>query len=285
MAKAKKTKVNNYEKLTNQIIEKIVSSGKLPWQKPWKDDPNLTPSNIVSGNAYQGMNSLILDAGYASNLWMSYKQAKDLGGQVMKGEKGSYISYWELMQFRDKETDDIKKIPFLKLFTVFNLEQTEGVKVPKKLAIKPNVIKANQTAENIVKGYKDAPIINHGSTNQAHYNSQTDAVGMPRIDQFVSSDDYYSVLYHELSHSTGHAKRLDRKLGNGFGSHAYSKEELIADFSACFLCKEAGINTTVDNTTAYLKSWVSKLQDQPEMLIQASQQAMKATKHILGAEQ
>lgn len=277
-----KIKQTPYEKLTAQIISKIESSGRLPWQKPWRDNPNLSPVNLISGNAYKGMNSFILDGEFSSNYWLTYKQATDKGGNVRKGEKGQQITYWQMRKYKDADTGEEKAIPFLKLYTVFNLTQCDGIDEPQS-EFEGNELPANDKAEAIIQGYQNGPSIQIGNSNRAYYQPSKDAVVVPSMEQYGTADEYYSVMFHELGHSTGSEKRLKRPMGDTFGSHGYSKEELVAELTACFLCKEAGINTTIDNSAAYLQGWMSKLSSDPKLLVSASSAATKAANHILNA--
>lgn len=256
--------------ITAKIIEHL-ENGVIPWKKPFNSDDVI---NSVSKKAYRGINPFLLNmAGFESGEWMTFKQAKDKGGSVKKGEKGTRIIYFNLF-----EKDDGTKIPVLKNYTVFNIEQTDLPNEFKKIK-KNNVI---ENCENIVKTYPGRPAIKKGKPS---YELQRDVVNMPHIDAFINSQSYYSTLFHEYGHSTGHINRLNRKgitEYDRFGSEKYAKEELIAEFTAAMLCGEAGIDEmTVENSAAYIQSWIKRLKEDDNLIITAASQAQKAADYIL----
>jgi len=267
-----------YKIITDKIINQL-EKGVIPWRKPFVGQGSI--SNFVSKKAYTGINPFLLNAsGYSCPHWLTFKQAKDLEGCVKKGEKGEMIIFFAMKDYENSEGVE-KKIPILRYYTVFNLEQCEGIEWDKPVV--NNDFKPIEACEELVKLYPGRPAIKTG--NQAYYTPSQDTVTIPGQDQFISEPEYYSTLFHELVHSTGHKNRLSRDgitgEGNYFGSHEYSKEELVAEFGAAMLCGVSGIdNHTLDNNAAYIKSWVKQLRNDDKLIIQAASKAQKAANYI-----
>jgi antirestriction protein ArdC len=275
------SQIEVYERITAQVIESIESTGLAPWHKGWSTDGN-GPRNI-RGNVYRGINVVLTGCQpYASPYWMTFKQARAAGGSVMKGQRGTSIVFWKWIKRREDGKE--KVFPLMRMYSVFNSEQTEGVEVP-ELDETTREHTPIEAAELIVKGYRNGPDVSFGG-DRACYSPPLDAVRVPSASSFESSEEYYSTLFHELCHSTGHHSRLARDgVCNHatFGDHAYSREELVAEFGATFLMGAAGLEAaTIDNSAAYLKHWVRKLRDEPRMLVQGAQAAQKASDRILG---
>ena len=237
-----------YQMVTNNIIA-MLEEGEIPWQQSWT---GVTPINLISRKPYIGINVLLLGSkGYPNPYWVTYKQALDKGGHVKKGEKGTLIVFWktrQLQQLNDSNSDEpAKTIPLLRYYKVFNVAQCDGVEYPKWEKTDNNPI---GRCEDVVKGYTDGPE-NKLDLSKAYYSSRHDLIGIPAIPQFKSSEEYYSVLFHEMTHSTGHPSRLNRETvttGHSFGSVDYSKEELIAEMGASFLCNITGIDNVAITT-------------------------------------
>jgi antirestriction protein ArdC len=269
-----------YERVNGIIIDAL-ESGTVPWQKPWASmDSNVR--NFVSNKPYQGINHLILNCtGFVSPYYMTYKQATEAGGQVKKGSKSLPVVYWN---FVESTKDATKRIPFIKHFSVFNACQIDGIDFPepeKRIDFKPIA-----KAQEIVDGMPNAPAIVQGEA-RAYYRPSKDTVNMPDADLFSSPEEYYSTLFHELGHSTGHASRLDRKKGmeaTRFKSHEYSKEELVAELTSAYLCADSGIDNTIANSAAYIEGWLKALKDDHKLLIGAAGKAGRAAKYIRGEE-
>lgn len=290
MAKGKKrTNADVYRDVTNKMIEAL-KLGRIPWQKPWTG--GIMPMNYVSGKAYRGINLWITMAmPYESPYWVTYKQAKKLGGNVKKGEKGTKITYWNIFrkEVEDKETGEKKKKAFffLKEYTVFNAEQTEGIEF--KEPQKPEGAETFDNAEQLIELYEDKPRVKFSSTgDKACYSPMFDDITMPERDLFKSTEGFYSTYFHELAHSTGHESRLAREGVTNFdrfGSHQYSKEELVAEMSACFMMSICGLAVEPsDNSKAYINGWIEKLQSDPKVLFRAAKEAEKACDHMMGVE-
>jgi len=284
----KQEKKDAYKLVTDRIIEAL-EAGIVPWHKPWKSwAGHGAPISLSTGKAYQGVNVWVLAAtamihGYTSPYWTTFKQAQERGGTVRKGEKGTPVVFWKFIEKRDPASGEVTdKIPFLRYFTVFNLDQCDNVTAP---AIEPLPERDPiEACEQIAAGYWNGPRVNHGG-NRAYYSPALDMIGMPLMGQFETSEHYYSTLFHEQVHSTGHADRLGRKSlisPAPFGSEDYSREELIAEMGAAFLCGVAGIEVNVPQHAAYIGSWLRNLQDDPKLVVQAAAAAQKAAGLILG---
>lgn len=267
-----------YEKITAQFIEAL-NNGIIPWKKPF-----ISNANFVTRKEYQGINSLATACrDFSCPYWVTFKQANDLGGKIKKGERGTIIAYWqskERVVENDLGEEEIKKGFLLRYSTVFNLEQTEGIAWEVS-----GDGKTTMNAEAIVSNYLNAPEIIF-EDDKAFYSPLRDIVNMPKRQKFVSHEEYYCTLFHELIHSTGHLSRLDRKelcSMNFFGDHSYSKEELVAEIGASFLCHEAGIlKVTMANSEAYIAGWAHALGNDPKMILEAAAKARKAVDYILG---
>lgn len=276
-----------YQVITDRIVS-LLEQGTIPWQKPWQAGEQ-SPQNLLSRKAYRGINVFLLNSmRYSSPFWLTFKQAQELGGNIKRGEKACPVVFWKWLDVDNDKTGKKDRVPMLRYYSVFNVAQCEGVTVP-ELAPTSREHSAIQAAESIVAAMPKRPEIKTGLA-QAFYSPGTDFVGMPAIDQFKTAEDYYSVLFHELTHSTGHQTRLNRKgvagtEGNwsAFGSNPYAKEELVAEMGAAFLCGEIGIvERTIDNSAAYVAAWLKRLQDDAKLVVQAAAQAQKAADFILG---
>jgi len=283
-----------YEVIVNYIVENL-EKGNIPWQKPWRTSLGV-PKNLTNKKAYRGINILLTAfRNFNSPWWLSFKQCEKLGGKVKKGEKGTPVVFWNWINVKkstikadenNKNEDQVNKaIPFIRYYTIFNVEQCEGLEkhIPEVEKL-PEFNPINKCEDIILKAI-EKPKIEHGGS-RAYYSPGTDHIKLPEKKDFHGPEEYYCVLFHELAHSTGHEKRLNRpEVVNTatFGNHDYSKEELVAEITASFLCGYAGIeNVTIDNSLAYIQSWVSTFQKKPKMIITASQQAQKAADYILG---
>jgi antirestriction protein ArdC len=296
-ATTRKPKVDVYDVVTTKILTAL-ENGTAPWQKPW-DSVLGAPKSLSSGKHYRGVNAFLLgleqaEKGYRSAYWLTFNQMAKLGGKL-KGEKGSQkgtlVTFWKMIPIEDEATGKKKTIPFLKHFYVFNLDQTEGIEKLPKDAFPvarpvPSAEERHAAAQAVVDGWAAKPVIKHGG-DSAHFTWSTDELAMPLVESFNGLDEYYATLFHELTHSTAAEHRLDRaeSRNNVFGSHAYGREELIAEMGAAFLCAETGIQATLSNSAAYLASWIKTIKEDPRAVIVAAGKAQKAADLILGREQ
>ena len=276
---------NVYEIVTEQVIRQL-EQGTAPWRKPWRSEP---PRNLVSGKEYRGINPFLLASqGYGSQYWLTFNQANKLGGHIRKGEKSSIVTFWNVGEekiIRDTDGKERKSKPFLlRYYNVFNVEQTEGIADKLGLGNAAPRVASIEGCEAIVNGMPNAPRIEQDG--RAWYRPSTDTVGMPARALFGSAEEYYSTLFHELTHSTGHSSRVGREgieQLNTFGSESYSREELIAEMGAAMLCGVTGIApATIENSAAYLQSWISRLKGDSKLLVSAASAAQKAADYIRG---
>lgn len=264
-----------------------MNEGVNPFQQCWKGvRENGMPYNLNSKRAYSGTNvALLLLQATPCNAWVTYKGASELGGNVKKGAKSTLVIYWKFLKIKDKETKEEKTVPMLKSYRVFNaLRDCEGLEHLVE-GMKPEDILPSEP-ETALQDYVDREgiTLSHGG-NRAYYQPSKDLVQMPHEQAFFSRDQYQGVLAHELIHSTGIEKRLNRKgltEKAAFGSTSYAFEELVAEFGACITCAMIAIEPDWNNSAAYLKGWSKKLTENPNWAVSASGQAGKATNFILG---
>ena len=279
--------INVYEMVTNRIIGEL-KNGIIPWKKPWFSTKGAV--SHVTGKSYSMLNQFLLDC---KGEWLTFSQAEKEGGRVKKGEKGHFVVFWK---FLEKKTGDLDKdgneiidrIPFLKYITVFEVDQCEGIKRKYDLASKTTNTKPDAEAQKVFDSYvtREGIKVDHDG-EQAFYRPSTDSITLPNINRFARVAEYYSTAFHEAIHSTGSAKRLNR---DGvvsltfFGSHDYSKEELIAELGASMTLNRLGMETadSFKNNTAYIRNWLKKLESDPKFIVNASGKAEKAVKFLFG---
>lgn len=274
-----------YEIATERVLE-AMKNGVAPWRKPWNAS-SIRPCNAVTGRPYSGGNYFLLSMlPFAVPAFMTFKQIKAAGARIKEGQEKKHVPvfYWNFIE-RENDKGKKERIPMLRYFLVWNVEQVEGYTLPESLTVKGFAHDPIEAAEDIVNGFSDCPEMVVANTNRACYIPALDKVNVPELSQFPNREEFYSTLFHELAHSTGHQSRLNRKEVTDpitFGSHDYSLEELVAELTAAFLCAEAGIDNTVENSAAYLKAWHSKLSNDPKLFLTAAGRAQKAADYILG---
>jgi antirestriction protein ArdC len=273
-----------FEIITDRIL-KALDEGTIPWRKPWKCGG--APRNLITGKPYRGLNIfLTVMQGYESPYWLTYRQAQERGGQIRKGEKGTPVIFWNWQTRQVPDTKgaiEEKDMPFMRYYTVFNLQQIDGL----QLGHEPETFAPVASCEDVIKNMPQSPAIEHGFA-QACYVPSTDVVKMPSRTSFHKESGYYTTLFHELTHSTGHASRLNRKTITEkarFGDEKYSKEELVAELGAAFLCGHTGIEQeTIENSATYIKSWRDKIAEDKRLIISAASQAQRAADFIIGKQ-
>jgi antirestriction protein ArdC len=274
-----------YEIVTEKIIKQL-ESGVAPWRKPWTCK---TPANLLTQKEYRGLNVFTLASqGFQSRFWLTFNQATKLGGRIRKGEKSSPVIFWNVGEDRETITPDGTKEtsrPFLlRYYSVFNLTQTEGLDLPASVLHETRTNNPIETCEQIVANMPNPPAFEQ--SDKASYSPSGDVVGMPARGLFHSSEEYYCTLFHELAHSTGHAKRLHRDNFDNpvsFASESYSKEELIAEMTAAMLSGVTGIEQkTLENSAAYLKTWITRIRSDSRLLVSAASQAQRGADFIQG---
>jgi antirestriction protein ArdC len=278
-------KANVYQIVTDKIIEQLETVKIGDYSKPWFDIGRAIPRNAISKKNYRGINIFLLH-GIGSGNWASYKQWASKDCQVKKGEKSSVVTYWNITEKVNKDGKK-EKVFFLRYYRVFEACQVEGdyarsLEQPVKL----NTHSAIPNAERVLMEYMDKHLINMNEGDQAAYSPVRDCVIMPKLGQFNSPEQYYSVWAHECVHSTGHSSRLDRKLTGRFGSEDYAKEELIAELGSAMLCAELGLeNLPRLDHAAYIKSWLAALRNDSKLVVQAASKAQKACDLIMARQE
>ncbi len=283
-----------YDIITDRIMEQL-NKGVVPWRKPWSSAG--MPRNGISQKEYNGINPMLLSCtGFYNPNWFSFNQARQIGGTVKKGEKGTPIIFWKKSSYKtpdgeqaEGEKGKTKSFLILRYYTVFNYEQCENM--PEKYAVKkPDQENGNPegciNAARIMKEYQDKnnlKVLHH--EQRAFYSPALDIINMPDPLSFDNAVNYCTTLLHEATHSTGHSKRLNRPgiQHVNFGSETYSFEELVAEMGASFLSGHAGIfqEDVKDQAASYIKGWLRALNDDKTMVIKAAAQAQKASDYIL----
>lgn len=287
-----------YDRVTARMVE-LLEQGVKPWEPSHFVKTGL-PRNFRTGQPYRGINVFLLGMQrYASPHWLTFVQARELGGNVKKGEKGSLvIKYGEYLPKGDDAqngSEETLRRGYLKGYVVFNACQIEGIDFPQPDPVAPLTSSEQcDRARRIVASMPNAPAIHEGRYVQAFYDMKADCVDMPARGSFTSGPSFYKTLFHELIHATGHANRLARKTllenkGVDAGKNAmrtYSQEELVAEMGAAFLAAHAEIlePDQMEDSAAYLQGWLSVLKDAQnrKWLVWAASQAQKATDYILG---
>ena len=268
-----------YQEVTDLVLQKL-DEGVLPWESAFI---NISPLNAATKAEYRGINHMILGvrgSKYKSRYWLTYKQAQELGGNVRKGERGTPVVFWKIVQKDKEENGETKKTfyPLLKRYTVFNADQCDGLKLPDEPE-RPEIAPID-AAESIWTEMHNRPKICFEGQS-AYYTTLRDTVTVPPRNAAKSAEEWYSTLFHELGHSTGHKSRLNRDMGGRYGTQKYGKEELIAEMTAAFLCAACGIEkTTLDNSAAYIDGWRKAIKGDRKMVIQAAAAAQKAADYI-----
>lgn len=296
--KKRKPRGDLYEEVTSKIVAEL-EAGRFPWAQPWAargDTQTIAaglPKNAATGATYSGINILLLwgaaiENGFSSQVWLTFKQAKALGGTVMKGERGSMVVYADKFIPKDemervaKEGGDAKFTPFLKRYTVFNAAQCEGL--AEGVAAKSDPLPECETiprAETLIQATgADFRI----GGDRAFYVPSQDFIRVPPQPAFFEQINYYRTCFHELGHWTGHASRLGREFKGRYGSHAYAREELVAELASAFVCASLSIAPTVRHAD-YLGSWLEVLSEDNRAIFNAASLASKAADFILAFEQ
>jgi antirestriction protein ArdC len=240
------------------------------------------PPRNLRGRFYRGINLFLLGMSpYDDPRWGTYRAIGEVGGQVRRGERGSTIVFWKRINVRDKDApasqrEKGKVIPLLRCYTVFNVEQADGIA---PLLDPMPEFTPHEEAHGVMMGMPNAPTITHGGSIAA-YEPLTDAVRLPRPAKFETPDSYYAAAFHELVHSTGHPSRLNRGLDGSFGSDPYAKEELIAEMGSAMLTGMCGLDTQGQDAS-YIAGWLKRLQDDSKLVVVAAAAAQKACDVIL----
>lgn len=292
-------KITFADKVTDKIIE-LLENGVCPWHAGWVRKNDI-PKNW-DGRTYNGCNRFLLSAfknyfGYDHNIWLTFNKVKELGGHVKKGEEATPVCFFKpvkektnitrIINGQEEVSEALKMFFIIRGFNVFNVAQCEGIpEIAKEETPTTDEFVENISAEKLWDEYKDKPQLYFDGGDSAYYSLFEDAIHLPDKNKFFSADEYYSVLFHEASHSTGATKRLNRNMKNFFGSTEYSKEELIAEIASAMLCQHSGITKTLENSAAYCKGWASHLKGETKKLIlQATSAAQKAFNYITNTKE
>lgn len=297
----KTNKSNIYDQITSQIIAEL-ENGIIPWQKPWANGSFMGCISHTTGRPYSLLNQWLL--GGRAGEWLTYKQIQDEGGRVRKGEKASTVVFWsfvnktELEAVCDENGDEIgtksvivESYPILKGYTVFHIDQTEGIKPRFNNEAVKYEHEPIEEAEIAIENYisREGLKLEIKNSDRAFYRPSTDSVTVPEREQYKVKEQYYSTLFHELTHSTGHESRLNRLGVAGlhyFGDTEYSKEELIAEIGASFMCQTVGIDCAkaFKNSVAYIQSWLNALKGDKKLIVAAAAKAEQAVNYMLNGK-
>jgi len=282
-----------FQIITDRIVAEL-EQGVIPWQKPWSGVQGAI--SHTTGKRYSLLNQMLL--GCRSGEFVTFKEAQREGGHIKKGEKASMIVFWKFMESAKRDDNGnvvhgadgkpiMESVPFLRYYNVFHINQCEGLQP--RFAENPTSgehLSPDEAAERIVESYMQRSgvrlTIQH--SDRAFYNPGADSVTVPELAQYTSVSEYYSTLFHELTHSTGHESRLNRLSKEAsFGSELYSKEELIAELGAAFLVNHVGLETDDSflNSAGYIQSWLKALKDDKRLIVSAAGKADKAVAMIL----
>ena len=300
-----KTSTEEYYKQFADDIITQVERGTAPWQKHWKPGENRMPENFRTGARYQGGNALQLmvkrtGRAWNDHRWGTYNQIKEAGGQVRKGERGTTVLVYKPRKQADgkeatpgertegtRDDPDAGKTtrPMWKRYTVFNVEQAEGLELPDRAAATPQW-EAQQNVEKVIRA--NGARIREVNGDRAYYNMPRDEIVLPERSQFKNAEGYYQTALHEVGHSTGHPDRLNREslhqgIKDGFGSEAYAREELRAEISAMMSSDRLGVAYEPQHGTAYVKGWVEVLKDDPKEIHKAAAEAGRISDYVCEA--
>lgn len=262
-----------YESVTDRIVAAL-EEGVVPWRQPWVGGG---PVNVRTGRPYRGVNTFLLGISkYGDPRWGTYKAIREVGGNVRKGEKATWIVLWKPVKKRAETEDEQGSYLLLRQYAVFNAEQADGLPA----FVTEYEHEPIERAQMVVAGYVPGPAVLYGG-GAASYSPAKDLVRCPDLGQFTTPEAFYSTLYHELVHSTGHEKRLNRLEPALFGTDPYAREELVAEMGAAMLCGVAGIDNQ-DESASYVAGWLERLRNDRKLVVQAAAQAQKAADLILG---
>jgi len=276
-----------YRKVTDKIVAKL-ESGTLPWVRGWNPGTAI-PMSAVTNRPYSGINVLLYwlsaDKGYAAPRYLTYDAAAKAGGYVKQGEESTRLYFFKQLAIKDKQTDETKRIPFIREFCVFNVDQCENL--PAEVRFGP--AKDRKANPDSREELADAFIAATGADfregkGKPCYIPSRDFITTPGFADFHSQPEFYGTVFHELVHWTGHKSRLNRDLSGRFGEQQYAAEELIAELGAAFLCAEFGFDNSAstENHAAYLASWLKLLKHDPRAIFTAANRAQTAADYLRG---
>lgn len=275
---------NVYQMVTDRIIAEL-EKGRIPWKRCWSGSRS-GAYNRITKKPYSLMNQMLLGQ---SGEWATYKQWQELGGHIRKGEKASFVTFWKMQQIEENNEDGetvTKQIPLLRYYNVFHITQVDGVEPLEKPELNP--VEPIAEAERIKEAYKEREHIQIKEiiSNDAFYSPSGDYIQVPCREQYQEANEFYSTLFHEMIHSTGHKSRLNRLTTGAdarFGSQVYSKEELCAELGSAIILNQLGIETpqTFKNSAAYIQNWLQVLKNDNKFIVSAASKAEKAVNYII----
>lgn len=286
-----------YQEVTSKIIS-MLEQGVAPWRRTWSTYG--LAKNYATGHVYTGINFILMNnTVHHVPYFMTFNQVRTMGGKLKKGAKAEKVIYFNVVyKDRDNRTvssdeathlynigAEVKTLKFIKYYNVFNISDLEGIELDiPEIHLKPN--EKIGKCESIVENMPKCPEIKHIDSKGAFYSPGLDIVNMPQIEQFESAEEYYATLFHELIHSTGHATRLTREEvmnPHAFGSKPYSREELVAEMGASFLCSSVQIDfdKIFENNVAYLAGWLKVLKEDSKFIFKVASEAQKGVDFIL----
>jgi antirestriction protein ArdC len=285
-----------YERITAKIVADL-EQGVRPWLKPWNAEAmaaRIMRPLRSNGVPYRGINIVMLwmeamEKGYVAPIWMTFKQALELGAHVRKGEKGSLVVYADTITRTESGENGEEReavIPFMKGYTVFNVEQIEGLPPQYHAKPEPPKLDAPQRIAHAESFFAaTGASITHGG-NRAYYAQEPDHIRMPPFETFVDAEAYYATLAHECCHWTKHPKRLDREFGRKrWGDEGYALEELVAELGAAFVCADLALTPEVrEDHASYIASWLKVLKDDKRAVFTAASHAQKAADYLSGLQ-
>jgi antirestriction protein ArdC len=274
--------IDLYQTTTHQILG-MLNKGIVPWRSPILGTSRAGyPKNLATGKPYRGVNVFLLahaafEKGYESPFWLGYDQARSYGGNVKRGEKSTQVVFWKPTEVDDERTGTTRRRYVLSHYNLFNVDQTEGLKMPVPAPDAAPPIDPVDAAQAIVKAYQAAPKIKHvGKDRAPAYDLGEDLIELPMAKRFPSREAYFGTLFQLLSRSTGHRSRLDRKFDD-------ATEQLISEMSAAFLCGEARIAPPeIENASSYISSCLGRFKREPRLIINAAGAATRSADWIRG---
>ncbi len=274
-----------YSMITDRIVNAL-EKGTVPWHQPWTGGSSGCIS-YSTGRPYSLLNHILL--GGISGQYITFNQATLAGGHVRRGEKAKLVVFWKPYEKVDEETGEITKHFYLRYYNVFHLDQVEGVDPRWAVSVRSSGLKPDAAADAIVADYvnRSGITLRITESDRAFYRPSEDTVVVPLLSQYRKQEEYYSTLFHELTHSTGHKSRLDRISDIvAFGDHSYSKEELVAELGSAFLINHCGLETpsSFSNSASYIDGWLQALKGDKRLIVSAAGAAEKAVDLILGKE-
>ena len=287
--KAENAKADVYTRVTDKIVASL-EAGTRPWMQPWQAASGAPFPLRGNGQPYRGVNVLLLwaeavECGYRASTWMTYKQASEQGAYVRKGEKGAMVVYADTIhrtETNDKGEDVERAFGFMKAYTVFNVEQIEGLNAGFYPADAVNdegqAVDLIEHAESFFT--RTGAVFRHGGSS-AFYAPVPDVIQLPPVQTFRDAESYTATKAHELIHWTGHKDRMAREFGKRYGDRAYAFEELVAEMGAAFLCADLAIAPELRAEHAdYLASWLDVMKEDKRAIFAAASHAQKAMDYL-----